>query len=721
MDVRQIKTWITMGHINRVEDAWMEFLETPQMPAEVREVLEALVAAEASEEAQTLGGMMFDAQASQEDATKLAMACEILLAVPTHDPFRKAVCELYPTVHSGSANFDTLWEAAGLEGNQSPRRALRTLKICLAVQDGDLMGNRFDYDDVIRVESFSPLCEYEIRRRRGTDSMDPKKLADEYDVLGENDFRKLCRNKETLEALMTKKPGEVLVSLVVSRGGATTSDEIKETLIPRYLDSSDWSKWWTRARTAARKNPSIRYEGRDPVHIELNTEVVTLEEEFASKFAAAYHPADRVSVLQAYLREAKSRKQAPSEQQLDDVLLTLVQMAERWKTTNPTDALEAIGAAAAAVKLTGRTLPETMVSMSDVLASAADPAAVLAKLSHAAYWPAAIDAMRSRTDASVMFEKLLLVAPASQLERVVSELVALERGELVDAALNQAISTPHQLVNLLLWAYCRKEEREDGPDHLVLLLRLLQVANEVDQREEQPSAIRKAIKAEVRKAIATGEMRRYQEVLETVDSHMAAVIKTAVDRSNSLGVTLKARMVEQLREHHYTLFIKKKVSPWLDESVLWTTEAALQGQYDEVKRIKDVDMPINAKQIGEAAEAGDLRENADWQAAIEERDMLVARVRKINAGINTARIIQITDVPDDHVGIGSRVTLTTPNGTERTLCFLGPWDSNPDDDIYSYTTGLGRALMGKKIGEVVGLELGGVSGEFVVKALASAL
>ena len=123
----------------------------------------------------------------------------------------------------------------------------------------------------------------------------------------------------------------------------------------------------------------------------------------------------------------------------------------------------------------------------------------------------------------------------------------------------------------------------------------------------------------------------------------------------------------------------------------------------------------------EAAEAGDLRENADWQAAIEERDMLVARVRKINAEINMARVITAGDVPEDHVGIGSRVTLVCPDGTERKVGFLGEWDSKPDENVYSYTTGLGKALMGKVVGATVALELDGLSGEFTVKALGSTL
>ena len=506
-----------------------------------------------------------------------------------------------------------------------------------------------------------------------------------------------------------------------SRGGKTTSDKVKETLIPKYLEQAAWTKWWTRARTSARKNPSISLEGRDPIFIELNTTVVTLEEEFADKFAAAYHPADRVRVLNAYLRECKARKQEPSATQIDDVLSTLVQMAKRWKVSNPTDSLEAVAGAAAAAKLTKRELPEGLLTMDEILASAAYPAEVVAELGQPNYWPMAIDAIHNRADAADIFEKLLLVAPASQLERVVSELVALDRGELVDQTLEQALSTPHQLVNVLLWAYCRKEERTGGPDHLTMLLRLLQVANEVDQLEERPAAERKAVKADIRKAIAAEGMRRYTEVLTTVDSHMAAVIKTSVDRSSALGLTLKDKMIELIREHHYTLFVKKKVSPWLEEGVIWATEGSLQAQHEEVQRIKDVDMPINAKQIGEAAEAGDLRENADWQAAIEERDMLVARVRKINAEINMARVITAGDVPEDHVGIGSRVTLVCPDGTERKVGFLGEWDSKPDENVYSYTTGLGKALMGKVVGATVALELDGLSGEFTVKALGSTL
>lgn len=133
-------------------------------------------------------------------------------------------------------------------------------------------------------------------------------------------------------------------------------------------------------------------------------------------------------------------------------------------------------------------------------------------------------------------------------------------------------------------------------------------------------------------------------------------------------------------------------------------------------------MPANAKQIGLAAEQGDLRENADWTAAIEERDMLVARVRKINAELAMARILERSDIPRDSVGIGSKVTMRrVADSAEYELTFLGPWDSNPEQKVYSYTTKLAQSVMGLAVGERVELDFEDGPQEYEIVGLSPAV
>jgi transcription elongation factor GreA len=207
-----------------------------------------------------------------------------------------------------------------------------------------------------------------------------------------------------------------------------------------------------------------------------------------------------------------------------------------------------------------------------------------------------------------------------------------------------------------------------------------------------------------------------------MNENMASVIKRRVDRADGLAQTVRDEMLRLLREYHPRLFLKEVIDPWLDESVIYTTREALARRQEELRVLQEEAMPANARQIGEAAEQGDLRENADWQAAIEERDMLQARSTKMQTELAKCRPINPDDIPSDRVGIGTKVRLQRmDNQGQLEYTFLGPWDTDLENNVLAYTTPLAQALMGTSVGETAQVPMQGGSVTCRVESIQPAL
>ena len=188
--------------------------------------------------------------------------------------------------------------------------------------------------------------------------------------------------------------------------------------------------------------------------------------------------------------------------------------------------------------------------------------------------------------------------------------------------------------------------------------------------------------------------------LGTTDAGQAGQIRSIVERNAGLTEDARSRILEIILRKHPALFLST-VPPW-EEDVIYTTEAGLERHQDAFTHLVNVKMAENAKAIGEAAAHGDLSENAEFTAALEERDLLAKKGGRMRAELAKARVIP-TDMADGaSVTIGSTVKARNlSTGHMETLVFLGPWDADPDNGVYSYRAPLSQAFMGKKTDDIV--------------------
>lgn len=108
-----------------------------------------------------------------------------------------------------------------------------------------------------------------------------------------------------------------------------------------------------------------------------------------------------------------------------------------------------------------------------------------------------------------------------------------------------------------------------------------------------------------------------------------------------------------------------------------------------------------AQKIGDARSHGDLSENADYDAAKEEQGMFEMKIAKLSQLLSNAEIIDPSDFPDDKVYILSNVKILNKKvKKEMTVQLVSAAEADFEQNKISVTSPLGKALMGKSIGDI---------------------
>lgn len=135
--------------------------------------------------------------------------------------------------------------------------------------------------------------------------------------------------------------------------------------------------------------------------------------------------------------------------------------------------------------------------------------------------------------------------------------------------------------------------------------------------------------------------------------------------------------------------------------VMYVTNETLEQLKSELQKMKSVDRPAASRAIAEAREKGDLKENAEYDAAKEAQGLLEARIAKLEGEIANARIIQIDDIDTSKVSILTKVTLTNLN-TKKTVTYqiVSEKEANLKEGKISVTSPIGKGVLGKQVGDV---------------------
>jgi transcription elongation factor GreA len=134
----------------------------------------------------------------------------------------------------------------------------------------------------------------------------------------------------------------------------------------------------------------------------------------------------------------------------------------------------------------------------------------------------------------------------------------------------------------------------------------------------------------------------------------------------------------------------------------YVTAETFERLKEELQHMKGVERPAASHAIAEAREKGDLKENAEYDAAKEAQGMLEAKIKQLEGVIANARILDESNIDTSKVSILTKVTLTNMN-TKKQVTYKIVSENEADLKLgkISVTSPIGKGLLGKVIGDEV--------------------
>jgi transcription elongation factor GreA len=136
-------------------------------------------------------------------------------------------------------------------------------------------------------------------------------------------------------------------------------------------------------------------------------------------------------------------------------------------------------------------------------------------------------------------------------------------------------------------------------------------------------------------------------------------------------------------------------------SINYVSKETLEQMREELAQLKTGGRAEIARQIAEAREKGDLKENAEYDAAKEAQGMHEAKVAQLEAAVASARILNAKDIDLSKVSVLSKVKVTNM-GTKKSMEYQLVSESEADLKLgkISVTSPIGKGLLGKEVGEI---------------------
>jgi len=124
---------------------------------------------------------------------------------------------------------------------------------------------------------------------------------------------------------------------------------------------------------------------------------------------------------------------------------------------------------------------------------------------------------------------------------------------------------------------------------------------------------------------------------------------------------------------------------------------------EELQRLKTIERPRIIEAIATAREHGDLKENAEYHAAREQQSFNEGRIQELEGKLAHVQIVDVTKIPNEgKVIFGSTVTVQhVETGKELTYQIVGEDEADIKHNKISYSSPIGRALIGKEIDDTV--------------------
>jgi transcription elongation GreA/GreB family factor len=487
-------------------------------------------------------------------------------------------------------------------------------------------------------------------------------------------LREKVENPDALRAVASSEPAEAVRLLLAGFGRPLSVADVKDHF-GGIVNDDRWSSFWT----AARKHPQLLVAGASKTALVSWSASADAAEETVRKDFAAADPQKKLEIARKHAKRSRDLAGLFARSLADEARVAAVD-------DNPALAWELSQAAARLAPGDPEAFP------AESLLSGRELGGVLARIRDHVAREKALEEIRARRDdwPAIFAARFLEEEDARSLSAIFTALGddPTRRDDLV----RRVMRSPRLAPRAFIWL-CERAGSGETPGGIApgaLFHSLLDAL-----RQDEFGSVRARLKAFFEPGgLAVDLVRR------------AASEDEALDLLNALA---RAGGIEEHRRGtvREALLMKFPGLRAPATNFLYATPESIETKRAELTQLKQVELPANAEQMRAAKEHGDLSENFEYHAARQKHEYLSARIAKLADELSRTRALDSSRIDASEVRVGTRVVLRErAGGRERTATILGPWDSRPEDAVYSYESEFASALLGKRIGETVQLPEG---------------
>ncbi|MGM0431674.1 MAG: transcription elongation factor GreA [Spirochaetota bacterium] len=254
-------------------------------------------------------------------------------------------------------------------------------------------------------------------------------------------------------------------------------------------------------------------------------------------------------------------------------------------------------------------------------------------------------------------------------------------------------------------------------DRLVIsLLHLLDISYRAIENKKEVTKYRKLVKNISSILFEDGELLNYLRECD-LDSvkRLYPLIKDIGNLDPAIKIEVKHIVKERFPDY---IFHGERDQTEAATGGLLVTEDGLQRKEEELRYITEVAIPENSKEIGEARLLGDLKENAEYKAGKERQELLNINLGKLKDELSRATVVDPKQIDPSKISFGTKIVLHNNNTQQdETYIILGPWESDPANNIISYLAPFGSALLAKRPGDHLEFEINERAYNYDVKSV----
>ncbi|NIA02506.1 MAG: transcript cleavage factor, partial [Nitrospirae bacterium] len=312
-----------------------------------------------------------------------------------------------------------------------------------------------------------------------------------------------------------------------------------------------------------------------------------------------------------------------------------------------------------------------------------------------------IEIRKGREDWKDLFLNLFLTIDYNPLrDYILSELTEAQEIEALKKKLEELCASPAKYPDICLWYFQKITTKEtslpfsDSEGKSRFFEAFLILLSHAEQTTGQRDLIKKMHQILTKNRYSVVRMIMKEATITDVKEFLLLATKCHSLSDHDIKILYSLAEVA-----HPKLVKKRKTSE--EEFVIWTTQEGYNSLQEKIKQIATVETVLNAKEIATARGHGDLRENAEFKAALERRDHLQTELKRLSDQLNQSRIITKDDIATNAVGIGTIVECQNAKEEKIAFTILGPQEADPEKHILSFQSKLAQSMVGRKVGDAL--------------------